>query len=86
MDKEDKKDKIANQDMKFKVVHKVWGQAEAEVIKSFLESHGIPSLTRGLVVQSIHAFSVDGLGEIKILVAEKDFELAKELLKKHKSP
>lgn len=64
----------------FKEVHKVWGPAEAEVIKTFLESHGIPCLFRGQVVQSVHPFTADGLGEIKIFVAEEDLETAKKLL------
>jgi hypothetical protein len=65
----------------FKEVYKAWGSAEAEVIKSFLHSHGISCLLKGLVVQSVHPFTMDGLGEIKILVPEKDHSLAKELLK-----
>jgi hypothetical protein len=68
----------------FKEVYKAWGSAEAEVIKSFLGSHGIPCLLKGLVVQSVHPFTMDGLGEIKILVPEKDFDLAKKLIKSQK--
>jgi hypothetical protein len=34
-----------------------------------------------MVVQSVHPFTMDGLGEIKILVSEKDQALAEELLK-----
>lgn len=67
----------------FKEVYKAWGSAEAMVIKSFLHSQGIPCLLKGLVVQSVHAFSMDGLGEIKILVPEKDRDRAEELLKSH---
>ena len=65
----------------FKEVVKAWGSAEAEVIKSFLNSHGIPCLLKGLVVQSVHPFTMDGLGEIKILVPEKDLALAEKLIK-----
>jgi hypothetical protein len=61
-------------------VYSVWGPAEAEVIKSFLESNGIQSILKGLVVQSVHPFSADGLGEIKIFVLEKDYELARKLI------
>jgi len=78
-DKEEKEKKDPTS--KLKQVHSVWGSVEAEVVKSFLESHGISCVFRGLVVQSIHAFSMDGLGEIKILVSEKDYELAKKLIK-----
>jgi hypothetical protein len=67
-------------DFQLKEVCKVWGPAEAEVIKSFLKSHGISCIFRGQVVQSVHPFSADGLGEIKIFVPEKDFALAKKLL------
>jgi len=65
----------------FKEVYKAWGSAEAEVVKSFLQSHGIPCLLKGLVVQSVHPFSMDGLGEIKIFVPEKDHGVAEKLLK-----
>jgi hypothetical protein len=67
-------------DSVLKEVSKVWGPVEAEVIKTYLKSHGIPCLLRGQVVQSIHPFSMDGLGEIKIFVQEKHFDLAKKLL------
>jgi hypothetical protein len=76
------KRKRKKEDVELREVHKVWGPAEAEVIKSFLESHGIRCLLRGKVVQSVHPFSADGLGEIKILVSESDYPLAKELLDK----
>jgi hypothetical protein len=69
-----------DQDSNLKEVAKVWGPVEAEVIKSFLESQGIPCLLRGLVVQSVHPFSADGLGEIRIMVREGDFSAAEKLL------
>ncbi len=77
---EEEEDKKINKDLKLKELSKVWGPAEAEVIKSFLKSHGIPCIFRGLVVQSIHPFSTDGLGEIKIFVSENDYAEAKKLL------
>ncbi|MGD2294465.1 MAG: DUF2007 domain-containing protein [Candidatus Aminicenantes bacterium] len=72
--------KETRQDTRLKLVKKVWGPVEAEVIKSLLESHGISCVLKGLVVQSVHAFSVNGLGEIKIFVTEKDFDLARTLI------
>jgi len=67
-------------DIKLRELHSVWGPAEAEVLKSFLESNGIKCILKGLVVQSVHPFSADGLGEVKIFVAEKDYIQAKKLL------
>jgi hypothetical protein len=63
-----------------KEVATVQGPVEAEVVKSFLASYGIPCLLRGLVVQSVHAFSADGLGKIKIMVAQRDYAAAKQLI------
>lgn len=71
---------LANPDMRLKEIHAVQGPVEAEVIKSLLESHGIRCILKGLVVQSVHAFSADGLGEIKIMVSEHDYEKAKKLI------
>ena len=68
-------------DLKLKEVALAQGPVEAEVIKSFLESHGISCIFRGQVVQSVHPFSADGLGKIKIFVKEKDYKLAQELIK-----
>jgi hypothetical protein len=56
------------------------GSVEAEVIRSFLASNGIASILGGTIVQSIYPVTVNGLGEIRILVAEKDFPIAKRLL------
>jgi hypothetical protein len=78
-DKEAEKEKT-DPGLDLKELVSVWGPAEAEVIKSFLESQGISCLLKGLVVQSVHPFSADGLGQIRIWVQEKDFDLAKKLI------
>ncbi len=67
-------------DVKLREVRRVWGLSEAEVIKSFLASHGITCIFRGEMVQAVYPITVDGLGEIKIMVAESDYELARDLL------
>ena len=79
-DKENKKHPKESES-EFKEVYKAWGSPEAEVIKSYLESNGIPCLLKGLVVQSVHPFTMNGLGEIKILVPRKDHAAAEQLLK-----
>lgn len=83
MEKDDDNKKNSDADLELKELCKVWGSAEAEVIKSFLQSNGISCIFRGKVVQSVHPFTADGLGEIKIFVSAKDYALAKELLKSH---
>jgi len=59
---------------------RVWGPFEADVVKSFLEGHGISCLIRGRTVPFVYPFTVDGLAEFKIFVQESDFEKAKDLM------
>jgi hypothetical protein len=80
MTEQDTKDKNAPQNLDLKEVRRVWGPVEAEVIKNFLESEGIPCFFKGLMLQTLYPFSADGLGEIRIFVPEKDYETAKKLL------
>jgi hypothetical protein len=77
----EEKERRADRDKNLKEVCRVMGPVEAEVTKSFLESNGIICLLRGEMVQSLYPLSVDGMGEIRILVLESDYALAKELLK-----
>ncbi len=59
---------------------RVMGPVEAEVIKNFLESQGVSCILQGQMVQSVYPMSVDGMGELKVMVSEDDFPFAKELL------
>jgi hypothetical protein len=80
---DDEKKPKAERDMKLVELCRVMGPVEAEVIKNFLESQGIDCILQGQMVQAVYPILVDGLGEIRVLVAEKDFETATELLKTH---
>jgi hypothetical protein len=79
----DKKEPKAEKDMKLVELCRVMGPVEAEVIKNFLESQGIECILQGQMVQAVYPIIVDGLGEIRVLVAEKDFATATELLETH---
>lgn len=69
---------------KLKEVKRVWGPAEAEVVRSFLANYGIRCLFLGQANLTSYPIATDGLGEIRIMVAEEDYELAMELLKEIK--
>lgn len=73
-------DKDRPRDVKLKALISVWGPAEAEIIKGFLESQGILCIFRGQIIHSMYPFLSDGLGEIKIFVPEEDYDTAKKLL------
>ena len=55
-------------------------QAEALVVKSLLESEGIPVILRSNLAQSVHPFSVGDQGEIVILTPERDAPRARTIL------
>jgi len=62
-------------------VYRAAGEMEAQVIKGLLESYGIPCLLKGDAARTIYGFTVDGLGEVRIMVQESIAEEAKRLIK-----
>lgn len=54
---------------------------EAQIIKSLLESFSIPCLLKSDTAPSVHVFTVDGLGEVKVMVQASRAEEAKKLIK-----
>jgi hypothetical protein len=69
-------------DLELKELTRTWDLAEADVIKSFLESQGIACLIKGEPIAALYRIMTDGLGEIRILVPSEQFETARELLGK----
>jgi len=67
-------------------VTRVYGPFEADVIKSFLESHGIASIVRGRTAPFVYPLTVDGMAEFKVLVPAADFEKARDLIAAMPSP
>jgi hypothetical protein len=63
------------------VVHIAQGELEASVIKSHLECEEIPVMLQYESVGRVFGLTVDGLGEIKILVPQELAERAKEIIK-----
>jgi len=70
-----------NKDEKLVEVYRANGEAEAKVIQGLLESCGIPSLLKSLAAPSVHVFTVDGMGEFKVMVRESTVEEARRLIK-----
>ena len=61
-------------------VYRAAGEAEAHIIKGLLESNGIPCLLQSLAAPSVHAFTIDGMGEVKVMVRESGAEKARQLI------
>ena len=62
-------------------VYKATSEMEAQIIKSLLESYEIPCFLKSHAAPSVHMFTVDGMGEVKIMVLESLADKARDLIK-----
>ena len=62
------------------VVCKVQGELAAHIIKSHLESEGIPVLLKYESAGKVYGITVDGLGQVDILVPDELAEEAKRII------
>ncbi len=63
------------------VIETVHGDIVASVLKSHLESEGIPVLLQYEAVGRVYGLTVNGLGQVKILVPRDLAEKAREIIK-----
>jgi hypothetical protein len=71
--------------MKLVEVYRALGEAEALIIKSLLETNGIQSILKSHAAPSVHVFTVDGMGEYKVMVSASKAEEAKRLIGEQES-
>ncbi len=57
------------------------GEGEAQIIKSLLESYGIPCMFKPYAAFSASVLVMDGTGQIRIMVKKEDEKDALELVK-----
>jgi hypothetical protein len=53
------------------VVYRSRGELEAQVIKSLLDSFGIPSVLQSQAPGSVYALTADGMGEYRVMVVRE---------------
>jgi len=69
-------------ELKYALLAEVYGRMEAELIKSYLEAHGIDvELFQESIGQNIYPTTIDTLGNVQIFVEKDKMEEAVELLK-----
>ncbi len=61
-------------------VYRAAGPAEAELIKGMLEDCGIPCVLKCHAALSVHVFTINGLGTVKVMVPETMAEEARILI------
>ncbi len=69
----------------WQVVHVTSGVIKARIIEGRLEAEGIPVRLQYEPIGQIYAITVDGLGEVKVLVPEQWVEHALRVLAKEYS-
>ena len=62
------------------IISTVQGDIIANVLKSHLESEGIPVLLKYEAAGRIYGLTVDGIGEVRILVPREYAEEAKSII------
>jgi hypothetical protein len=65
---------------RWEVIATASGMMQANIIRGRLESQGIATRLRYEAAGSIYAITIDGLGEVRILVPSAEWEQARELL------
>ncbi len=62
-------------------VYKATNEMEAQVIRGLLESYGIPCFLKSNAAPSVHMFTIDGMGEVKVMVLAAMADNARQLIK-----
>ena len=60
-----------------------WDDGEAALVSQILRNAGIPTQVVSDVPHSVYPLTVDGLGEVRILVPAESLERARALLDEH---
>jgi hypothetical protein len=63
---------------------KTWSDSEAEMVRQILDGYGIACQVVSDVTHAVLPLSVDGLGEIRILVLPSRLDEAREILAEHR--
>ena len=69
-----------SKDEKLVEVYHARSQMEAQVIKGLLESFEIPCVLKSNAAPSVHMFTMDGMGEVKVMVLDSMADKARELI------
>jgi len=62
------------------VVFVAQGEPEADQVRAFLAANGINTFVSGEALRKTHGFTLNGLGEVRIIVADSDAEQARDLI------
>lgn len=72
--------RLSDTQAKLVLCHRVWGDPKAQLVKNLLEDFGISSTIISHASQSHLPLIVDGLGEMRIMVFDRDLHRAREII------
>lgn len=61
-------------------VYKARNEMEAQVIRSLLEGFDIPCFLKSNAAPSVHMFTMDGMGEVRVMVMASMADAARQLI------
>ncbi len=67
------------------IVYRTWSDPEAQIIKGILELYGIPVSLATDISHALYPFTLDGLGETRVLVPLEAVGEANIILAGHRS-
>jgi hypothetical protein len=70
-------------EMELVEVFVTWNEQKAELIKALLGDYGINCYLSSHITHSVYPIPVDGLGEIRVMVPEKDKERSTNLIENY---
>ncbi|MBS3825646.1 DUF2007 domain-containing protein [Candidatus Bipolaricaulota bacterium] len=70
-------------EMELVEVFVTWDEQKAELIKALLGDYGINCYLSSHITHSVYPIPVDGLGEIRVMVPEKDRERSTNLIENY---
>lgn len=71
-------------ELKWELLAEVYGRMEAELIKSYLEAHGVEAeLFQEAVGHHIYPTTINGMGRVQIFVPKANGKEARRLLKQY---
>jgi hypothetical protein len=69
-----------HEDVRWVAVHATSGMVDATIVAGRLETEGIPTRLEYEAAGVIYAVTVDGLGEVRVMVPHEHLEKAREIL------
>lgn len=71
-------------ELKWELLAEMYGRMDAELVKSYLEAHGVEvELFQEAVGHHIYPTTIDGMGRVQVFVPKEKSKLARKLFEEY---